>query len=90
MQPSTGRQWKRQPQEDSVFPDLPSIESLPCLSEEVKVGADDEVREEQPEEAAPFDPAWISILQRGQTRRAPWSRHPEGVRASNAIQLFAR
>ena len=50
--------------EDSAFQDLSSIESLPCLSKEAHDEINDEFRDGQPEEAEPFDPAWIGILQK--------------------------
>ena len=50
--------------EDSAFQDLSSIESLPCLDEEADAESLDGIREEQPEEAEPFDQAWISVLQK--------------------------
>ena len=53
--------------EDSAFQDLSSIESLPYLSEEIE----DTVGDDEPEEAEPFDPAWIGILQKDQLADLP-------------------
>lgn len=53
--------------EDSASQDLSSIESLPSLSEEIEdTGGNDE-----PEEAEPFDPAWIGIFQKDQVADLP-------------------
>ncbi len=50
--------------EDSVFYDLSSIERLPCLNEEASDESLDGIREDQPEEAKSFDPAWVGMLQK--------------------------
>ena len=50
--------------EDSAFQDLSSIESLPLLDEEADSESLDGIREDQPEEAEPFDQALVSILQK--------------------------
>ncbi len=50
--------------EDSAFQDLSSIESLPLLDEEADAESLDGIREDQPEEAEPFDQALVSILQK--------------------------
>ena len=50
--------------EESAFQDLSSIEILPCLNEEACDESLDGIREDQLEEAKPFDPAWVGILQK--------------------------
>ena len=48
----------------SLFQDFPNIESLPCLNEEACAESLDGIREDQPEEAEPFDQVWVGILQK--------------------------
>ena len=69
--------------EDSAFKmkfqNLSSIESLPCLNEEVYDKSIDEIRDDQPKEAEPFDAAWVHRnLDRRAASRKSWSypSHP--------------